>query len=46
MGMSAFNTRKITGTHGVDIIKLRQMIAQGHPYDEELFASVLGTPKK
>jgi 6-oxo-cyclohex-1-ene-carbonyl-CoA hydrolase len=46
MGMSAFNTRKITGTHQVDIIKLRQKIAQGHPYDEDLFASVMGTPKK
>ncbi|MGM0384116.1 MAG: enoyl-CoA hydratase-related protein [Thermodesulfobacteriota bacterium] len=46
MGMSAFNTKKITGTSDVDIIKLRQMIAKGHPYDEEMFEAVLGKPQK
>ena len=46
MGMSAFNTKKITGTANVDVIKLRQMIAKGHPYDEELFEAVLGRPKE
>lgn len=46
MGMSAFNTKKITGTTDVDVIKLRQMIANGHPYDEEMFEAVLGKPRK
>ncbi len=46
MGMSAFNTRKITGTGKVDVIRLRQMIAKGHPYDEELYEAVLGRPKE
>ncbi len=43
--MSAFNTKKVTGTGKVDVIKLRQMIAKGHPYDEEMFEAVLGRPK-
>ncbi len=46
MGMSAFNTKRITGTTDVDIIKMRQMIAQGHPFDEEMFEAVLGKPQK
>jgi hypothetical protein len=44
--MSAFNTKRITGTTDVDIIKLRQMLAKGHPYDAELFEAVLGKPQK
>ena len=46
MGMSAFNTKRITGTTDVDNIKLRQMIAQGHPFDEEMFEAVLGKPQQ
>jgi 6-oxocyclohex-1-ene-carbonyl-CoA hydrolase len=46
MGMSAFNTKRITGTTDVDIIKLRQMIAKGHPFDEEMFEAVLGKPQQ
>jgi len=46
MGMTAFNTKNITGTTDVDIIKLRQMVANSHPYDEEMFEAVLGKPKK
>jgi 6-oxo-cyclohex-1-ene-carbonyl-CoA hydrolase len=46
MGMTAFNTKNITGTSDVDIIKLRQMVANSHPYDEEMFEAVLGKPKK
>ena len=46
MGMTAFNTRKITGSRDADVIKLRQMIAKGHPYDEELFEEVLPKPKE
>jgi 6-oxo-cyclohex-1-ene-carbonyl-CoA hydrolase len=45
MGMSAFNTKKITGRADVDVIKLRQMLAQGHPYDGEMFEAVLPRPK-
>ena len=46
MGMTAFNTKKITGSTDVDVIKLRQMLAKGHPYDEEMFEAVMPKPKK
>jgi hypothetical protein len=46
MGMSAFNTKKVTGTTDVDVIKLRQMLAHGHPYDEEMFEAVMPKPQK
>ena len=45
LGFHAFNTRKITGTDVIDFIKYRQMLAEGHPMDEELFEAVLGKPK-
>ena len=44
LGFGAFNTKKITGTDRIDFIKYRQMVAQGHPLDEELFEAVLGKP--
>jgi 6-oxo-cyclohex-1-ene-carbonyl-CoA hydrolase len=46
MGMSAFNTKNVTGTTDIDILKLRKMIAEGHPYDEEMFEAVMPKPKK
>jgi len=45
LGFGAFNTKKITGTDRIDFIKYRQMIAQGHAVDEELFEAVLGKPQ-
>jgi 6-oxo-cyclohex-1-ene-carbonyl-CoA hydrolase len=46
LGFHAFNTRKITGTDTIDFIKYRQMIAEGHPMDDELFEAVLGKPQE
>jgi hypothetical protein len=46
MGMSAFNTKNVTGATDIDILKLRKMIAEGHPYDEEMFEAVMPKPKK
>jgi len=46
MGMSAFNTKNVTGTTSCDVIKLRQMVAEGHPYDEEMFKAVMPKPKE
>ena len=46
MGMSAFNTKSITGSSDVDVIKLRQMIAKGHAYDQEMFEAVMPKPNK
>lgn len=45
LGFGAFNTKKITGKDTIDFIKYRQMIAEGHAMDEELFEAVLGKPQ-
>jgi 6-oxocyclohex-1-ene-carbonyl-CoA hydrolase len=44
LGFTAFNTKKITGKDTIDFIKYRNMIAQGHMVDDELFEAVLGKP--
>jgi 6-oxo-cyclohex-1-ene-carbonyl-CoA hydrolase len=46
LGFGAFNTKKITGKDTIDFIKYRQMIAEGHAMDEELFEAVLGKPQQ
>jgi 6-oxo-cyclohex-1-ene-carbonyl-CoA hydrolase len=46
LGFGAFNTKKTTGVDTIDFIKYRQMIAQAHPMNEELFEAVLGKPKQ
>jgi 6-oxo-cyclohex-1-ene-carbonyl-CoA hydrolase len=46
MGMNAFSTKSITGQDTIDFVKLRQMLAEGHPYDDELFEAVMPKPKK
>ncbi len=46
LGFTAFNTKKITGTDRIDFIKYRQMVAEGHPLNEELFEAVLGKPQQ
>jgi 6-oxo-cyclohex-1-ene-carbonyl-CoA hydrolase len=46
LGFHAFNTRKITGEDTIDFIKYRQLIAEGHMVDEDLFAEVLAKPKE
>jgi 6-oxocyclohex-1-ene-carbonyl-CoA hydrolase len=44
LGFTAFNTKKITGKDTIDFIKFRQMEAEGHALDDELFEAVLGKP--
>ncbi|TKJ40026.1 6-oxocyclohex-1-ene-1-carbonyl-CoA hydratase [candidate division LCP-89 bacterium B3_LCP] len=46
LGFHAFNTKKITGQGTIDFIKYRQLLAEGHPVDEELFEAVLGKPQE
>ena len=46
LGFNAFNTKKITGTDVADFIKYRQLIAEGHAFDQELIEQVLASPKK
>ena len=44
LGFHAFNTRKITGIDVIDFVKYRQMLAEGHPMNDDLYAAVLGKP--
>ena len=44
LGFTAFNTKKITGKDTIDFIKYRNLIAEGHAIDNDLFEAVLGTP--
>lgn len=44
LGFTAFNTKKITGKDTIDFVKYRQMLADGHLVDDELFEAVLGKP--
>ena len=46
LGFNAFNTEEQTGSRVVDFVKYRQLIAQGHIYDDDLFEQVLFKPKK
>ena len=45
LGFTAFNTRKETGNDVIDFIKYRQLLADGHPFDQELIDAVLPKPK-
>jgi len=46
LGFGAFNTKKITGQDTVDFIKFRQNIADMKTWDMNMFAEVMGKPKK
>jgi len=46
LGFHAFNTRKTTGKDTIDFIKYRQLLAEGHLVDEELFEAVLPRPRE
>lgn len=46
LGFRAFNERKITGKDTIDFIKYRQLLAQGHPFDQELIDAVLPKPRE
>lgn len=46
LGFNAFNTEDLTGSRVIDFIKYRQLTAQGHLLDDELFEEVLYKPKK
>ena len=45
IGFNAFNNRKLTGKDVIDFVKYRQLLADGHPFDEKLIESVLPKPK-
>ncbi|MFQ5906152.1 MAG: 6-oxocyclohex-1-ene-1-carbonyl-CoA hydratase [bacterium] len=45
LGFHAFNTKKMTGKDVIDFVKYRQLIAEGHAFDDSLAEEVLGKPK-
>jgi 6-oxo-cyclohex-1-ene-carbonyl-CoA hydrolase len=45
LGFNAFNTKKLTGRDVVDFVKYRQLLAQAHPFDDELAEAVMPKPK-
>ncbi len=46
LGFHAFNNKKITGKDVIDFVKYRQLIAEGHPFDDKLIEAVLPKPMK
>ncbi|UCF49906.1 MAG: 6-oxocyclohex-1-ene-1-carbonyl-CoA hydratase [Thermoplasmatales archaeon] len=46
LGFHAFNNKKITGKDVIDFVKYRQLIAEGHPFDDKLKEAVLPKPIK
>lgn len=46
LGFNAFNTEDMTGQRRIDFIKYRQLIAQGHAFDDDLAEQVMAKPKK
>ena len=46
LGFHAFNTRKLTEKDVIDFVKYRQLLAEGHPFDDKLKEAVLPKPKK
>jgi 6-oxo-cyclohex-1-ene-carbonyl-CoA hydrolase len=46
LGFHAFNNKKLTGKDVIDFVKYRQLIAEGHPFDDALIEAVLPKPIK
>ena len=46
LGFHAFNNKKLTGKDVIDFVKYRQLLAVGHPFDDELIEAILPKPKK
>ena len=46
LGFRAFNERKLTGKDTIDFLKYRQLLAEAHPFDQELINAVLPKPSK
>jgi len=45
LGFNAFNTEAMTGQRRIDFVKFRQLIAQGHSFDDDLAEQVMPKPK-
>ena len=46
LGFNAFNTQAMTGKREIDFIKYRQLVSQGHEYNDELMDAVMAKPKE
>lgn len=46
LGFNAFNTKKITGKDVIDFVRYRELLAQGHLFDDELIEAVMPKPKE
>jgi len=46
LGFNAFNTEDMTGQRRIDFVKYRQLIAQGHSFDDDLAEQVMPKPKQ
>jgi 6-oxo-cyclohex-1-ene-carbonyl-CoA hydrolase len=46
LGFNTFNTEDMTGQRRIDFVKYRQLIAQGHSFDDDLAEQVIPKPKK
>ena len=44
LGFRAFNERKLTGKDTINFIKYRQLLANAHPFDQNLIDKVLPNP--
>lgn len=45
LGFNAFDAKKATGTDVIDFIKYRQLVAEGHVFDDKFAEQVLAKPK-
>ncbi len=45
LGMSAFNTQKLTGKREIDFMEYRRQLAKLQPFDDDLAEKVLAKPK-
>lgn len=46
LGFNAFNTEEMTGQRRIDFVKYRQLVAQGHSFDDDLADQVMAKPKQ
>jgi 6-oxo-cyclohex-1-ene-carbonyl-CoA hydrolase len=46
LGFNTFNTEAMTGQRRIDFVKFRQLIAQGHSFDDDLAEQVMPKPKQ
>ncbi|NMM28908.1 MAG: 6-oxocyclohex-1-ene-1-carbonyl-CoA hydratase [Glaciimonas sp.] len=45
LGFNAFDAKKVTGKDVIDFIKFRQLVAEGHVFDDKFAEQVLAKPK-